>query len=73
MAKKIIGGIGGLLGIGGKKKKAEAAATTEQKGPVITQLAPGTTAPNMRRRLTNAQVGTVLNTKLGGGAGKLGA
>lgn len=71
MAKKIIGGIGGLLGIGGKKKKAETPAA-EQKGPIVTPLAPGTTAPNMRRRRTGTppdpQRGTILggNYRLGG-------
>lgn len=68
MAKKIIGGIGGLLGI--KKKKAAGPAATERKGPVVTPLAPGA-APAMRRRLSAAQqampggkLGTV--GKLGG-------
>lgn len=69
MAKQIIGGIGSLLGL--KKKKAAPVAAAEKKGPIITQLAPGTTAPNMRRQIMNAQTAPTLADKLGS-IGKLG-
>ena len=71
MAKKIFGLVGGALGIGGKKKKADAAPSADQKGPIITQLGPGVIPPNRRRsvgQLPAQRPSTILggNYKLGG-------
>lgn len=52
MADKIIGGVGHLLGIGGKKKAAAPAApAAEQKGPIITKLGAPNGPESIRRRL----------------------
>lgn len=69
MAHKIIKGVGGLLGIGGKKKTAEASTpAAEQKGPVVTPL--GNMTPTMRRRLVsgggNSAATLGIASKLGG-------
>lgn len=57
MAKKIIGGLGGILGIGGSKKKSAASTTTgtEQKGPIVTRLGPDI-SQDLRRRLAGGGV-----------------
>lgn len=72
MAKKILKGVGGLLGIGGKKKAASTSTTAEQKGPIVTQLAPGTVPPNRRRTVAGRTIGQDKATILGGLGGRLG-
>lgn len=73
MAKKIIGGIGGLFG--GKKKKTEAAAKTEipetakRWTPIIKQLGelpPAALRSIRRSRQTGETTNTILSNTLGG-------
>ena len=65
MASKIIGGLGGLLGIGAKKKAdapTAAAASAATKGPIITQLG-GSTLDDLYddlARFTHDPLGFVL-------------
>lgn len=66
MAKTILSGVGGLLGI--KKKKKAEAVPAEQKGPIVTPLA--NTSPTMRRRLVAA--GRIPPGDILGGSNKLG-
>lgn len=73
MAKKIIGGIGSLLGIGGKKKSAATPTTTpaDAKGPKVTLLSADEAArADPRRPKRPPTVGlygapTILADKLG--------
>jgi hypothetical protein len=64
MAVKIFKGI---LGIGGKKKAATAAAPAEQKGPVITQLggSPAASASLFQRLRRSPGASTIISDKLG--------
>lgn len=74
MAKSIFKGVGKVLGIGGKKKPAEAPApAAEQKGPVVAQLS-GDLERDARRRRGERSRGrerplstrpTILSDKLG--------
>lgn len=71
MASKILGAGAKLLGIGGKKKAAPAAApAAEQKGPIIKQLGGSdATTTALRRKLIGGQVSSGLfgqSPKLGG-------
>ena len=70
MAKKIIGGVGSLLGLNKKKKKAPE-EPAEQKGPIIKPLAANDHRLTKRRgfiRGVSRAVGapTILSDKLGG-------
>lgn len=54
--KKIIGGLGSIVGIGGSKKPAEAAKPAEApKGPIQSPLTDANMPANLRRRLGRAQ------------------
>lgn len=69
MAKKIIGGIGSILGLKKKKKADAAAAVQPAKGPIIKQLgsveAPAANlAALLARRRGDSP--TILSDKLGG-------
>lgn len=72
MASKIIKGLGGALGIGGKKKPADTAApaTPASTGPIIKNLnalgnTAAPTAASLRKKLIGDTVGTILSDKLG--------
>ena len=66
MAKKIVKGVGGLLGIGKKKKKTAATAETPAEGkPIITQLNMLPADHPLRKRITRQP--SDLATILGGG------
>jgi hypothetical protein len=70
MASKILGGIGSIFGIGGKKKAAAATPTAEAaSGPIIKSLNP--TQEQIKKiglkKLVGGNVGapTILSDKLG--------
>ena len=67
MAKKIIGGIGSLLGIK-KKKEAAPAAVAEQKGPIVKPLGGSlsATVPAVRRRRATLSRPGDVSDRLGG-------